>query len=194
MIVGLTGGIGSGKSTVANYFSAHGVPIYNSDKEAKRLMTTASEVRRAIVALLGETAYKGPQLNRRFIADAVFQNSGLLLALNAIVHPAVRKDFKAWVAAQTFPYVVQETALIFENQTQASYDRIIVVTAPEAVRIQRVVTRDGASAETIKDRMQHQKSDLEKTALADYVIENISLRETKQRVQQIHQELLDLIT
>ena len=129
-VVGLTGGIGSGKTTVAKLFSAVGVPVYNSDKQAKELMQNSEVLIKKIKALLGGESYKERKLNRAYIAQKVFKDKGLLAGLNAIVHPAVREDFLDWITHQKHPYVIQETALLFENKTEELYDKIILVTAP----------------------------------------------------------------
>lgn len=137
MIVGLTGGIGSGKTTVAGFFKELGVPVYNSDKEARKLMKNSKKVKKAIIELLGEDAYKGKKLNKTHISDRIFTNEKLLQKLNSIVHPAVRNHFLKWKNRQDAPYVIQETALVFENNSQDFYDKIILVVAPKAFRIQR---------------------------------------------------------
>ena len=122
MIVGLTGGIGSGKSTVAKMFMELGVPVYDSDAEAKKLMATSPEVKSKIIELLGNEAYSNDVLNRSYIANKVFKDPILLEKLNGIVHPAVREHFLKWVKRKETPYVIQETALIFENDAHDKYD------------------------------------------------------------------------
>jgi len=192
MVIGLTGGIGSGKSTVAKMFADLGVPVYDSDSEAKFLMLNAADLRKQIEELLGEEAYQDDILNRKFIADQVFRNPKLLSALNKIVHPAVRWHFLEWKEKQQSDYVIQETALIFENSTQLAYDKIILVTAPEDVRVQRVVERDQLSIEKVKERMANQWSDTKKAALSDFVILNLDLQQTKIKVKEIHKLLLKI--
>ncbi|WP_127137911.1 dephospho-CoA kinase [Flagellimonas oceanensis] len=190
MIVGLTGGIGSGKSTVANMFRELGVPVYDSDKEAKLLMSGSQEVKAAITDLLGKEAYSDGELNRAFIADKVFKDSELLEKLNGIVHPAVRKHFMQWAEARETPYVIQETALIFENNAQNNYDSTILVTAPVETRIKRVVDRDGVEKQAVIDRMQNQLNDGQKLDLADFSLENLELDKTKKKVKELHLKLL----
>lgn len=192
MIVGLTGGIGSGKSTVAKMFMELEVPVYDSDQEAKKLMSTSKEVKTAIIQLLGDGAYNEEGLNRSFIAEKVFKDSDLLEKLNGIVHPAVREHFLNWAENQKSPYVIQETALIFENQAQDNYDHTILVTAPKNVRIQRVVQRDSAKEQAVKERMDHQLEDSQKRNLADFSIENLDLDKTKEKVKELHLKLLAL--
>ncbi|NKI32554.1 dephospho-CoA kinase [Croceivirga thetidis] len=193
MIVGLTGGIGSGKSTVAQMFNELGVPIYDSDKEAKNLMNDDAKVKKAIISLFGKMAYEGGKLNRTFLASKVFYDKKLLEKLNKIVHPAVRAHFEKWVENQDSPYVIQETALIFENQMQASYHRIILVTAPLELRINRVVQRDDVAKEAVLSRMENQLSDEEKIPKSDFLVENVDLTLTKERVVEIHQLLLNQV-
>ena len=190
MIVGLTGGIGSGKSTVASMFKELGVPVYNSDLEAKVLMETSKEVKTAIMNLLGEEAYTEKGLNRSFIANKVFKDAEFLEKLNGIVHPAVRKHFLDWVNRQDSPYVIQETALIFENSVQDKYDCTILVTAPVETRIERVMNRDKIERQAVADRMNNQLDDEQKLELADYSIENLELDKTKAKVKELHLKLL----
>ncbi len=190
MIVGLTGGIGSGKSTVGSMFKELGIPVYNSDERAKQLMHTSKTLRKQLLELFGEAAYMNESLNKAFIAEKVFKDSAKLTALNRIVHPAVRKDFSAWAASQKAPYVIQETALLFENKAQKFYYKTILVTAPKEDRIQRVLARDNATREQVVVRMDKQLDDFEKLKLADFVIENIDLERTRAEVQKLHQSIL----
>ncbi len=190
MIVGLTGGIGSGKSTVADLFRGHGVPVYDSDIEAKKIMEDSDAVRKAITAQFGSEAYTGKKLNRNVIAQEVFNNRNRLNQLNAIVHPAVREHFKEWIQLQEFPYVIQETALVFENEMQGNYDVVVLITAPKDVRTLRVVERDGVTREQVLARMANQLPDSKKEELADFVIQNLNLNTTATKVAQIHDQLL----
>lgn len=190
MLVGLTGGIGSGKSTVAQMFRDLGVPVYDSDKEAKSLMVNSPELKSAIIDLLGDKAYSKNTLNRSYIAELVFKDAGLLKKLNKIVHPAVRQHFLEWAMAQATPYVIQETALIFENGAQDNYSATILVTAPLKLRLQRVMARDGVGKQVVLDRMKNQMDDNQKIDLAQFCIENIDLEETKEKVKRLHAQLL----
>ncbi|WP_339723864.1 dephospho-CoA kinase [Maribacter stanieri] len=189
-IIGLTGGIGSGKSTVANMFKELGVPVYNSDERAKYLMNTSLEIKSQLIKLLGEEAYKADKLNRSFIAEKVFSNINLLAELNSIVHPIVRNDFIDWTKKQDYSYVIQETALLFENKAQDLYDSVILVTAPKETRITRVVDRDKSSREQVIARMNNQLDDKTKLNLSNYVIENIDLERTSLNVLQVHASIL----
>ncbi|WP_316932405.1 dephospho-CoA kinase [Cellulophaga baltica] len=190
MIVGLTGGIGSGKTTVAKMFHALGVPVYNSDIEAKKLMVTSEVLKVKIKELLGTESYIDHKLNRTYIADKIFTDPDLLAQLNAIVHPAVKEHFMTWVGEQNSDYIIQETAIIFENNSQDKFDKIILVTAPEKIRIERVTSRDAISEDKVKERIDNQWPDQKKAALSDYVINNLELDKTTILVAEIHKQLL----
>jgi dephospho-CoA kinase len=185
-IIGLTGGIGSGKTTVAQLFSELGVPIYIADTEAKKLMDSSKVIRRKLVALLGEDAYSGTKLNRKFVADKIFNDKFLLDAVNAVIHPKVAAHFKKWVSKQKATYVIKEAAILFENGSYKDCDMVILVTAPKQMRINRVMARDNTSKAEIEQRMNNQWSDEKKLELADIIIENIDLKTTKNKVEAIH--------
>ena len=191
MRVGLTGGIGSGKSTVAEMFRSLGVPVYDSDSEAKTLMVSSKPLQEAIVELLGKEAYLDEKLNKTYISDMVFKDSQMLQKLNKIVHPAVKQHFLEWSINQDDAYVIQETALIFENNAHTNYDAVILVTAPKNLRLQRVMDRDGVKKEQVFERMKNQFDDSKKIDLADYVIENFDLCLTEKKVYEIHKKLLN---
>lgn len=191
--VGLTGGIGSGKTTVARMFSDLGVPIYNSDEEAKRLMEENPDVRAAILQLLGEKAFQDEKLNKKYISQRVFNDRPLLKKLNSIVHPAVRKDFLTWMERWQNPYVIQESALIFEIGSQDFYDKIVLVTAPENIRIDRILERNPLNRrDEISARIRNQWDDSRKIKASDYIIENLNLERTRAQVIQIHHQLMGL--
>lgn len=192
MRVGLTGGIGSGKSTVAQALRQLGIPVYDSDRRARELMEADPRLREGIQDLLGPGAYEGEGLNRPFIASRVFADPALLDALNALVHPVVRADFESWAARQAAPYVVQEAAILFENGGYRELDRMVLVTAPEEERIRRVMRRDGVSREAVRLRMRNQWGDAEKIPLADFVIRNTELQQTLRETRKLHQDLLQL--
>ncbi len=193
MIVGLTGGIGSGKTTVANLFKQFDIPIYIADIEAKQLMNTSHRIRTKIVALFGDDAYKEDGLNRAFIAEKIFNDKHALEQMNAIVHPEVEAHFKAWYAAQKSPYVIKEAAIIFEHNKDNHYDKIITVIADVDQRIERVMKRDQSSAEKIKSIINNQLSDIDKVKRSDFVILNNDLETLQSQVEQIHQSLLKLV-
>ncbi|MBU2902499.1 dephospho-CoA kinase [Maribacter dokdonensis] len=189
-VVGLTGGIGSGKSTVAKMFLELGVPVYNSDERAKKLMNTSAEIKNQIISFLGKESYHEEKLNRAYIAKKVFNDTTLLAQLNAIVHPVVREDFLKWTGEQEYCYVIQETALLFENNARHLYDSIILVTAPKEERISRVLRRDNGTREQVIARMNNQMDDEEKLNLSDFVIENIDIERTRSFVLQVHAAII----
>lgn len=191
IVVGLTGGIGSGKSTIAAMFHELGVPVYNSDERAKHLMNTSKKIRKQLIELFGKKAYLEGNLNRTYIAKKVFNDTDLLEQLNQIVHPVVRKDFLKWTKKQNASYVIQETALLFENNAQELYDSVILITAPKELRIERVLSRDESTKEQIIARMNNQLDDQTKLELADFVIENIDLKTTALKVLEVHEAILN---
>lgn len=193
-IIGLTGGIGSGKSTIARFFQELGVPVYDSDAEAKALMHHSATLRSALIQEFGEEVYLGENLNKTWLAQRVFGDKEALEKLNSLVHPAVREHFLNWVKSQEFPYVIQETALIFENQAADRYNETLLVVAPEDVRIQRVMTRNGWPEEAVRERMDAQLPDRVKSELADAVIENLDLEVSRSRVEQLHKYYLQQAT
>ncbi|WP_339873629.1 dephospho-CoA kinase [Olleya marilimosa] len=193
-IVGLTGGIGSGKTTVANYFIALNVPVYIADNEAKALMNRSKVIKRKLIKLFGDEAYVDNTLNKPFIASQIFSNQDLLKKMNAIVHPKVAKHFSNWVKKQNVPYVISEVAIIFENGSQGKYDYIITVVAPEQTRLNRVIKRDNSSEAKVKAIMNNQWTDQQKTEHSDFVINNTDLKDTKLQVENIHSKLLKSIT
>ncbi len=192
--VGLTGGIGSGKSTIAKMFNTVGIPVYIADIEAKQLMVNDEKLRQEIKKLLGNEAYlDNGVLNRVYIADKVFKDATLLQKLNAIVHPAVGAHFERWKTTQNVPYVIKEAAILFENDSYQYCDYTILVTAPIPERIKRVIARDQITKDQIEERMQHQWTDEKKIPLADFVIENITLENTKEQVEEIHMQIKALL-
>ena len=171
MIVGITGGIGGGKSTLSDLLREKGFFVYDTDFEAKRLQSEHPEIRQRLIDLFGENIYVDQQLDRKKLADIVFKNSGLLSGLNKIIHPFVRKDFTEWKCKHSNEkYLFVESAIMFESGLYNEMDKIIVVTAPENVRIERVMKRDGVSAEKVLARMKNQLSEEEKIKRADIVL------------------------
>ena len=190
MRVGLTGGIGSGKSTVARMFEALGIPIYDSDMQAKILMSNSEKLKKAITQLLGKNAYQNGALNREFIAEKVFADSNLLEKLNKIVHPAVKEHFLDWAQEQESEYIIQESALIFENGNEDFYDAIILITAPLEKRLKRVTERDGSDTDDVMKRIENQMEDGPKIEMAHFHIENIDLKTTQEEVLKVHETLV----
>lgn len=191
-IVGLTGGIGSGKSTVANFFAALGVPVYIADDAGKYLLANSKVVKRKVIALLGDKAYTPEGPDKKYIAAVIFNNPGKLAAMNAIIHPKVGQHFKRWLKKQNGQYCIKEAAILFENGGYKQCDYTILVTAPEETRIARVQHRDNTSRKQIKARMENQWSDHKKIPLSDFVLENINLLHTKKEVMKIHLKLSQL--
>ncbi|GLB51880.1 dephospho-CoA kinase [Neptunitalea chrysea] len=189
MIVGLTGGIGSGKSTVAKMFEELGVPVYITDLAARSLIESSKKIKNSLIDLLGKEAIIDNKPNRPFIAQQVFHNKELLEKLNAIVHPEVHADFKNWYHEQKTPFVIKESAILFESGGDEHCDVIITVTAPKEIKIQRVLERDHTTKEAIEARMKNQWSDAQKTAQSDYVITNKDLENTRLQVHEILQIL-----
>lgn len=171
MKIGITGGIGSGKSTVCRLFAERGVAVYDSDSEAKRLMS--GPLRPALEARFGAGIFRGGVLDRRALSDVVFRDARALADLNALVHPAVREDFEAWAAQQTGDYVILESAILFESGFDGVVDRVLAVMAPERLRIERTCRRDGVAEADVRRRMAVQLDDDALAAKADYTMVNL---------------------
>ncbi|WP_026914974.1 dephospho-CoA kinase [Christiangramia portivictoriae] len=189
-IVGLTGGIGSGKTTVAGFFKELGIPIYIADDAGKRLLAESRPIKEKVSKLLGDKSYSASKPDRKYIANKVFNDKQLLADLNAIIHPAVAKDFEAWVSRQSSAYVIYEAAILFEVGGYKKCDLSILVTAPHTLKIERLQQRDDSSIEEIEARMDHQWPDEKKAELADFIIENEDLHQTKLQVHDIHNQIL----
>jgi len=190
--VGITGGIGSGKSTVARVFETLGVPVYNADDAAKRLMQDDPELKEKISLLLGDESYNDGQLNRAWISANIFGNPDKVQALNSLVHPATIKDAHEWMSKQTTPYSLKEAALIFESGSEKELDYVIGVYAPEELRIQRVIKRDDTTREAILQRMSNQLNEEEKIKRCDFVITNDDHQLVIPQVLALNQQLLKL--
>jgi dephospho-CoA kinase len=193
IIVGLTGGIGSGKTTVAKQFIALGIPVYIADEEAKLLMNKSKIIKRKLTKLFGDNAYINGKLNRPYIANIIFNNKSYLQQMNAIVHPKVARHFEKWLLKQKAPYVIKEVAILFENGSDKLCDFVITVTAPKNIRIQRLLKRDETSKEKIEAIMKNQWTDEEKIKHSHFVIVNTNLENTKKQVFRIHKEILKKI-
>ena len=170
--IGITGGIGSGKSTVAHVFEVLGIPVYYADKEAKKMMNEDEELKEQIIREFGNDAYRNGMLNRQHLASLVFANKEKLEVLNALVHPATIRHGLQWMERQGTPYVIKEAALIFESGSQEYLDYVIGVSAPLHLRLQRAMQRDKISREQVLDRMQNQIGEEIKMRLCDFVIKN----------------------
>lgn len=195
ILIGLTGGMGAGKSTVADLFKTLGIPVYNSDERAKALMSANQEVRKSIEDLLGADAYtSNGELNRSWIASQVFSDPVKLDKLNAIVHPAVHQDIEKWAvepAQKNAPYMLQETAILFEENLVSRMNAVILVVADIEERVSRIQKRDHISREQILDRMKHQWTDEQKIPLSDYVIFNDQGRSLIRQVTDIDAMIRD---
>jgi dephospho-CoA kinase len=190
--VGLTGGIGSGKSTVAAIFEVLGVPVSFADLEARRVMNEDPELRQQIIAHFGPEAYAGMSLNRSWLASRVFNHPDQLEILNALVHPATIREGERWMqsVAGRSPYVIREAALLFETRAAGHLDFIIGVHAPAALRIQRTIQRDGLTREEVLQRMRNQIDEEIKMRLCDAVIQNDGLQALMPQVLALHERLL----
>ena len=190
-IIGLTGGIGSGKTTIAKMFEDLDVPVYYADDEAKKLINSNRKIREKLIHLFGKEAFKNSKLNRAFIASIIFNNKEKLNNINAIVHPEVEKHFKKWTKSQNSKYVIQENAIIFESGAQERFDKIITVTAPVDVKIERVKKRDQISKEKVLERMYNQLGDDYKMKNSFFVLNNLKLEDSKKEVKKIHKFLIN---
>ncbi len=188
--IGLTGGIGSGKSMVARIFRELGIPVYDADAAAKRLMQEDALLRTAIQQHFGAAVYENGQLNRKVLAAAVFGNKEKLELLNSLVHPATIADATTWFTQQTAAFVVKEAALLFESGSVEGLDYVIGVTAPVALRIKRVMTRDGVTAAEVQQRMRNQLDDTIKMRLCDFVLRNDDRHLLLPQVLELHEQLL----
>lgn len=172
-IVGLTGGIGSGKSVVADLLKVYGIPVYDSDSRSKMLCQTDAALILNLKKLFGNEVYHPDgSLNRPYMAKAIFNDKKLLQASNSIIHPAVSKDFTIWAECQNAPFIVQETAILFEAGLEKRYDAIVCVTAPEELRLQRTCSRTGLNKEEVLARMHNQLSDEERIRRSDILLIN----------------------
>ena len=188
--IGLTGGIGSGKSTVAKVFEALGIPVYYADDAAKRLMNEDVVLKHKIQQQFGTDVYAEGKLNRKNLADIVFNDPEKLSQLNALVHPATLTDAEKWMKAQTTAYCIKEAALIFESGAHEYLDYVIGVTAPVALRIQRIMQRDGITREDVLLRMDKQLDESEKMQLCNFVIKNDEQSLILPQVLALHDQIL----
>lgn len=192
LLVGLTGGIGSGKTTVAKVFESLGVPVYYADDEAKKLMNEDSDLRNKIIANFGEETYKDGLLKKEILSGIVFNNAEKLKLLNSLVHPATIAHAEGWHKVQTTPYVLKEAALLFESDAWKYIDYSIGIKAPEALRLQRGMQRDNQTAENIKARMQKQMNEEEKMKRCDFILINDEQQLLIPQILVLHEKLLGL--
>ena len=188
LLIGLTGGIGSGKTTVARIFEVLGIPVYYADVAAKRIMNEDENIKVSVINTFGKDAYKDGELNRQYLANTVFSNSDKLNLLNSIVHPATIKDAEEWIKKQTSPYVIKEAALLFESGSHQKFDYVIGIKSPFDLRITRAMKRDSISRDEVMARMNKQLSEETKLSLSDFVIINDEAQLVLPQVLQLHEK------
>ena len=184
-IIGLTGGIGSGKTTIANHFMEANIPVYIADDEARKIMQS-EEIAGAIRKTFGDSIFDDAILNRQKLSQIVFNDPEKLKLLNAIIHPAVKKHFQDWVLNhKNAPFVIYEAAILFESGSYKNCDLIITVTAPQETRIQRVIQRDKTTRELVLKRINAQWNDEQRIAKSDFIVENVNPKTTKAEIDKI---------
>lgn len=188
--VGLTGGIGSGKSTVAKIFEVLGIPVYYADEATKKMMTTDKELKAALIKNFGEQTYHNDELNRAWLASVVFSDKKKLELLNSLTHPATIRDANRWIEHQTSPYIIKEAALLFESGANKHLDHIIGVSAPQELRIKRAMIRDGVTKEEVIQRINKQMDEDAKMKLCDSIILNDEEHLMIPQVMELHQKFM----
>ena len=192
--VGLTGGIGSGKTTIANLFATEfAIPIYIADTKAKELIAQDTQLQQEIKALLGEEAFVEGKYNTAFVASIVFSTPEKLQALNQLIHPYVQQDFERWREEQHSPYVIKESAILFESGSYKDCDYIITVTAPLEERIRRVMLRDKIDRKTVEKRIKNQWNDENRIKLSTFVVDNRDFGRNLDKIQTIHCKIMEMI-
>ncbi|MBU3663556.1 MAG: dephospho-CoA kinase [Bacteroidetes bacterium] len=191
--IGITGNIGSGKTTAARIFAALGIPVYDADSRAKAVMTENKLLKEQLTQHFGAETYQlDGSINRNYLANLVFNHQPNLELLNGIVHPAVFADYEIWIEAQKAPYVLKEAALLYESGSYKKLDKIILVTCPQEIRLQRSMARDGVTKEAILARMAKQISEEEKLLRANFIIKNDGLHLLIPQVMELHKKILQL--
>ena len=188
--IGITGGIGSGKTYVASVFQSFGIPIFNADIQAKKIMTSSRKLIKLVKEEFGNDIYKDSDLNKEKLSSIVFSNSDKLQKLNSLVHPIVKEEFNNWCKKQTSSYVIKEAAILFESNSHIGLDAVICVSAPLDLRMKRLLNRDDYSEKEIKKRIENQISQEEKEKLSDYIIINDEKELLLPKIIKIHKELL----
>lgn len=191
--IGITGGIGSGKTTVARIFEVLGIPVYYADDAAKRIMNEDIYLRQEIIKNFGELSYVNDKLNREYLASIVFHDKKKLAILNALVHPATIRNSAHWMKCQTSPYAIREAALIFESGVQDQLDYVIGVSAPLELRIERAMQRDKLTRRQVLDRMDRQINETIKMRLCDFVIVNDTKKPVIAQVLKLHEKFMETI-
>jgi dephospho-CoA kinase len=190
--IGLTGGIGSGKTTVAKVFETLGIPVYYADDKAKLLMNTREDLKTSIIHQFGNEVYKNGELDRKHLASIVFNNKEKLELLNSLTHPFTIRDAELWMGQQTTPYVIKEAALLFESGAAEQLDYVIGVYAPQHIRVQRVMKRDMLPAEEVMKRISRQMDEEMKMKLCNFVITNNEHQLVIPQVLELHNKFIDL--
>jgi len=191
--VAITGGIGTGKTTISSMFSDKGIPVFNSDEIAKEIMNTDSLLKNEIVTAFGDKAYDKNKLNKEYLSDVIFNNETLLKKINSIVHPYVAEEFNSWIQEQNSKYIIYESAIIFENQAEDFFDKIICVTASEEEVISRIMKRNDFSVDKIKSIISKQLPNDAKVQKSDYVIESMNISKLSDKVLEIHNDIMGSI-
>jgi len=191
--VGVTGGIGSGKSMICNLFKCLEIPVFNADEAGRRLLAEDKSVVEEIRHLFGGDVIVEGKPDRKKIAEIVFKNPEKLSKLSSVIHPAVRKKFNDWAAEQNSSYIIDEAAILFETGIYKQLDLTVLVIAPEQLRIKRVINRDGSEEASVKDRMKNQWSDDEKKKIADFIIINDDITPLLQQIMEIHNTIISKI-
>ncbi len=190
MKVSLTGGLGSGKTTVAKHFEKYGIPVFYADEEAKKITDESQEVKDALIKEFGEELYAGGKLNKPLLASIIFNDNVAIKTVNNIIHPAVKRAFDEWASRQNSSYVIEEAAIVFETGGYKFFDQNILVSAPKEMRIERVMKRSGWTREETLSRMKNQWDESHKLPLADFVILNDGTRPLEPQISEIHENLL----
>ena len=188
--IGITGGIGSGKTYVASVFQSLGIPIFYADIKSKKLMTSSEKLIKLLKEEFGNDIYKDSDLNKEKLASIVFSNSNKLQKLNSLVHPIVKEEFNNWCKEQTSPYVIKEAAILFESNSYLGLDAVICVSAPLELRKTRLLKRDNYTEKEINNRIENQISQKEKEKRSDYIIVNDEKDLLLPQIIKIHKELL----
>ena len=191
--VAITGGIGTGKTTISSMIADKGIPVFNSDEIAKEIMNTNSLLKNEIVTAFGDKIYDKNRLNKEYLSDAIFNNETLLKKIIAIVHPYVADEFNSWIEEQDSKYIIYESAIIFENQAEDFFDKIICVTASEEEVISRIMKRNDFSVDKIKSIINKQLPNDAKVQKSDYVIESMNISKLSDKVLEIHNDIMGSI-
>ena len=189
--IGITGGIGSGKTYVASVFQSLGIPIFNTDIQAKKIMTSSEKLIKLVKEEFGNDIYKDSDLNKEKLSSIVFSNSDKLQKLNSLVHPIVKEEFNNWCKKQTSPYVIKEAAILFESNSHLELDAVICVSAPLELRKTRLLKRDNYTEKEINNRIENQISQKEKEKRSDYIIVNAEKDLLLPQIIKIHEKLIN---